>query len=137
MKGLVIRWLVLTVAILCASYLIDGIRVEGIFNAFFAAAILGIMTLHVMAINSNNRSRDIMSGSTILADQFEKLISMAYDSPDLVPGATASGEMHGYRIERIVSTTLIPNVKKIEISVIRDVENGRRFEATYYKGNRH
>ena len=43
MKGLVIRWLILTVAIMCASYLIDGIKVEGIFNAFFAAAILGIL----------------------------------------------------------------------------------------------
>ena len=43
MRGLFIRWLILTAAILCASYLIDGIRVDGFFSALFAAAILGIL----------------------------------------------------------------------------------------------
>lgn len=41
--GLLIRWLILTVAILVTSYLIDGIRTDGFFPAFFAAAILGIL----------------------------------------------------------------------------------------------
>jgi putative membrane protein len=41
--GLLIRWLFLTVAILIASYLLDGIHVSGFFSAFFAAAILGIL----------------------------------------------------------------------------------------------
>ncbi len=43
MKGLLIRWLMLTVAILAAAYLLPGIEVAGIFSAFFAAAILGIL----------------------------------------------------------------------------------------------
>ena len=43
MVGLVLRWFILTVAILFASYLMDGIRVSGFFSAFFAAAILGIL----------------------------------------------------------------------------------------------
>lgn len=43
MRGLFIRWLVLTFAILCASYLIDGIWVSSFFSAFFAAAMLGIL----------------------------------------------------------------------------------------------
>lgn len=43
MKGLLIRWLILTVAIMVASYLIDGIEVAGFFSAFSAAAILGIL----------------------------------------------------------------------------------------------
>jgi len=43
MKGLLIRWLVLTVAIMVASYLMEGIYVSGFFSAFFAAAILGIL----------------------------------------------------------------------------------------------
>ncbi len=43
MRGILIRWLALTLAILAAAYLIDGIRVSGFFSAFFAAAILGIL----------------------------------------------------------------------------------------------
>jgi putative membrane protein len=43
MKGLVIRWLFLTVAILVAAHLIAGIEVKGFWSAFFAAAILGVL----------------------------------------------------------------------------------------------
>ena len=43
MTGLIIRWLILTSAIIAASYLIDGIRVSGFFSAFFTAAVLGIL----------------------------------------------------------------------------------------------
>jgi putative membrane protein len=41
--GLFIRWLILTAAIIFASYILDGIHVSGFFSAFFAAAILGIL----------------------------------------------------------------------------------------------
>jgi putative membrane protein len=41
--GLLIRWLVLTIAITLTAYLMDGIRVSGFFSAFFAAALLGIL----------------------------------------------------------------------------------------------
>ena len=43
MRGLFLRWLILTVAIMFASYLMDGIHVSGFFSAFLAAAILGIL----------------------------------------------------------------------------------------------
>jgi putative membrane protein len=43
MKGIIIRWLVLTAAIMVAAYLMDGIQVSGFFSALFAAAILGIL----------------------------------------------------------------------------------------------
>ena len=43
MRGILIRWLILTVAIITASYLLDGISVSGFFSAFFTAAILGIL----------------------------------------------------------------------------------------------
>jgi putative membrane protein len=43
MRGILIRWLVLTLAILVASYLIEGIEVGGFVSAFFAAAMLGIL----------------------------------------------------------------------------------------------
>jgi len=43
--GLLVRWLVLTAAIIIASYLISGIEISGFFSAFFAAAILGILNI--------------------------------------------------------------------------------------------
>ncbi|MFO8163857.1 MAG: phage holin family protein [Thermodesulfobacteriota bacterium] len=43
MKGIIIRWLVLTAAIMFTSYVLDGIQVKGFFTALFAAAILGIL----------------------------------------------------------------------------------------------
>ena len=43
--GLLVRWLVLTAAIMIASYLISGIQISGFFSAFFAAAILGILNI--------------------------------------------------------------------------------------------
>jgi putative membrane protein len=42
-KGLLIRWLILTMAILMAAYLIDGIRVSGFTSVLLAAAVLGIL----------------------------------------------------------------------------------------------
>jgi putative membrane protein len=43
MKGIFLRWLILTFSIIATSYLIDGIEVSGFVSAFFAAAILGIL----------------------------------------------------------------------------------------------
>lgn len=45
MKGLVIRWLILTVAILLAAYLIDGIHVSGFLSGILAAAVLGVLNV--------------------------------------------------------------------------------------------
>ena len=43
MRGIFIRWIILTCAIIITSYLMDGIQVSGFFAAFFGAAILGIL----------------------------------------------------------------------------------------------
>lgn len=43
MRGILLRWLVQTLAILVAAGLLDGIRINGFFSALFAAAILGIL----------------------------------------------------------------------------------------------
>ena len=43
MKGIFIRWLTLSTAIIFTAYLLDGIRIDGFFSAFCAAAILGIL----------------------------------------------------------------------------------------------
>ena len=43
MRGLLLRWLVLTAAVLAASWFLDGIRVDGLVSALLAAATLGIL----------------------------------------------------------------------------------------------
>jgi putative membrane protein len=43
MIGLAIRWLILTLAILSAAYLLEGIHVQGFWTAVFAASALGIL----------------------------------------------------------------------------------------------
>ena len=43
MKGVLLRWLVLTAAVLTAAWLLDGIRVSGFLPALLAAALLGIL----------------------------------------------------------------------------------------------
>ncbi len=43
MAGILIRWLILTAAIIVTAYLLDGIMISGFVSAFFAAAILGIL----------------------------------------------------------------------------------------------
>ncbi len=43
MTGLIIRWIILTTAVISSSYLIDGIKVAGFFSALSAAAMLGIL----------------------------------------------------------------------------------------------
>ena len=43
MPGLLIRWLTLTVAVILAAYLINGIQVSGFLAALGAAAMLGIL----------------------------------------------------------------------------------------------
>lgn len=43
MRGLLLRWLVLTLAILAAAYIVKGIEVSGFLPALLAAAILGIL----------------------------------------------------------------------------------------------
>lgn len=45
MQGLILRWLLLTVAIMFATYLVPGIQVAGFSSALFAAAVLGILNV--------------------------------------------------------------------------------------------
>ena len=43
MKGLILRWLILSVAIMVAAHLFAGIHVDGYGTALFAALVLGIL----------------------------------------------------------------------------------------------
>ncbi len=50
MRAIVIRWLIMTAAILLTAYLLAGIRVSGFFSALAAAAILGILNTFLRPI---------------------------------------------------------------------------------------
>jgi len=43
MKGLILRWLILSVAIMVSAHLFTGIHVDGYGSALFAALVLGIL----------------------------------------------------------------------------------------------
>lgn len=43
MRGVLLRWVVLTAAVLAASWLLEGIRVDGLVSAVLAAAVLGLL----------------------------------------------------------------------------------------------
>lgn len=43
MRGILLRWLILTMAVLAAAYLLGGIAVSGFFSALLAAAMLGFL----------------------------------------------------------------------------------------------
>lgn len=103
--------------------------------SIFSIGILAIMTLHITAIKSNANARDIMMGTIQLTDQFEKLISTDYESALLNPGTTTSRVENKYRVEHIVASTVIPNIKKIDIAVFLDAPFGRSLKVTYYKRN--
>ena len=48
--GTVIRWLILTAAIILTSYLLDGIQVSGFFSALLAAAILSVLNVFLRPV---------------------------------------------------------------------------------------
>lgn len=48
--GTVIRWLILTAAIMLTSYLLDGIQVSGFFSAILAAAILSVLNVFLRPV---------------------------------------------------------------------------------------
>ena len=48
--GTVIRWLILTAAIILTSYLLDGIQVSGFFSALMAAAILSVLNVFLRPV---------------------------------------------------------------------------------------
>jgi len=50
MRGLLIRWMIQTLAILAAAYLLKGIDVAGFVPALLAAAILGILNAFLRPI---------------------------------------------------------------------------------------
>ncbi len=50
MRILLAKWFVLAIAIMTASYLIDGIEVSGFFSSIFTAVILGFLNLFLRPV---------------------------------------------------------------------------------------
>ena len=101
--------------------------------SIFCIGILAIMTLHVTAINSNAKARIILMGSTLLADQFEKLISADSANAGVDPGEAMSLAGNGFLVEHTIAATPIPNIKKIDLTITLDAAFGRSYKVTYYK----
>jgi putative membrane protein len=50
MSGILIRWLITTVAVLLVPYLVSGVQVKGLGSALIAAAILGVLNALVRPV---------------------------------------------------------------------------------------
>ncbi len=50
MQGILVRWLITTIAILIATELVSGVKVEGFATALVAAAILGVLNALVRPV---------------------------------------------------------------------------------------
>ena len=78
------------------------------------------MTLYVNAIHSNARARAILMTSTLLADQFEKLISADDADAGIEPGEAMSLAENGFVVNHTIAPTSIPNIKKIDLTITVD-----------------
>ena len=104
--------------------------------AVFSIGILGIMALHISAINSNAKAHRIIKGSTWMGDQLEKLMAMDYRAPELDPGVRTFRTPDGYEVRHAVSAAPIPNVKQVDITITMESSSGRGVTVTYYKADR-
>ena len=111
--------------------LIEILMVMGI----FCIGILAILALHITAINSNAKARATMTGSILLADQFEKLISADYRQLENISQEASATNAGGFLTQHTVSATAIPNIKKIDLTITLPGAAGRHFAVTYYKRN--
>ena len=131
MKGILIRWLILTVAILSAAYLLDGMEVRGFTSAFFAAAVLGILNavlrpvLIILTLPQNILSLGIF---TFVINAF--LLKMA---SGVIPGFEVHGfwpALFGSLIISLVSwllSSLINDRGRVEVIDLKK-RSGNRWE---------
>ncbi len=119
MKNILIRWIVMTAAILVAAYAIDGITVSGFFSAFFAAAALGILNaifrpiLLLLTLPINILTLGLFT--FVINALMLKLASA------IIPGF----DVHGFW-PAILGSLLISVVSWILNTIIRDIEGPRR-----------
>ena len=129
MKGILIRWLILTVAILSAAYLLDGMEVQGFTSAFFAAAVLGILNavlrpvLIILTLPLNILSLGLF---TFVINAF--LLKMA---SGVIPGL----EVHGFW-PALFGSLIISLVSWLLSSLINDRGRGEVIDLKKRSGNR-
>ena len=129
MKGIFLRWLILTGAIIIASYLLDGIRVSSFFSAFFAAAMLGLLNAFfrpiviILTLPINILSFGLF---TFLINAF--MLKMA---SGVIPGFDVSGFWSA-----VFGSLLITLVSWVLSSFINEQGTGQYIELTHKGGNR-
>ncbi len=129
MRGLFLRWLIQTLAILAASYLLEGIVVRGLFSALFAAAVLAVLNallrpiLLLITLPINILSLGLF---TFVINAF--LLQMA-------SGVIGGFEIRGFGTAFVGSllislvswllTTLVDDKGKVDVIVLNDRGQGR------------
>jgi putative membrane protein len=129
MKGIFLRWLILTGAIIIASYLLDGIRVSSFFSAFFAAAMLGLLNAFfrpiviILTLPINILSFGLF---TFLINAF--MLKMA---SGVIPGFDVSGFWSA-----VFGSLLISLVSWVLSSFINEQGTVQYIDLTHQGGNR-
>ena len=129
MKGIFLRWLILTGAIIIASYLLDGIRVSSFFSAFFAAAMLGLLNAFfrpiviILTLPINILSFGLF---TFLINAF--MLKMA---SGVIPGFDVSGFWSA-----VFGSLLISLVSWVLSSFINEEGTVQYIDLTHQGGNR-
>lgn len=129
MRGLFLRWLIQTLAILAAAYLLEGIVVRGFLPALFAAAVLAVLNallrpvLLLLTLPLNILTLGLF---TFVINAL--LLQMA-------SGVIGGFEVHGFGTAFIGSllislvswllTTLIGDKGKVDVIVLNDRGQGR------------
>ena len=98
--------------------------------------ILGVMSMQVSTIRANSWARHLTEGTTLCADQFEKMVPMSYHDDDLAPSTTTTVQEGNYTVQWDVSAENVPvnNMKTITITVSwPEAGQQRSISHVYYK----
>ena len=104
-----------------------------------AIGVMGIWSMQGVAIKSNSTARKVTDASAMCSDQFEKLMSLPYDDPDLTPGAHPPRKKGIYTVKWEVSglNDPITNVKTVRVIASWGELGGeeKKVEYVYYKAD--
>ncbi|WP_321413292.1 prepilin-type N-terminal cleavage/methylation domain-containing protein [uncultured Desulfobacter sp.] len=101
-------------------------------TSILAIGILGIIQMHISAIQGNETAWKFTESSGFAANEIEGLIRLPYDDDDFVNGSKQQGD---YNVSwTVTNSDPIPNVKKITMTVgWTDKGTTKTYISEYYK----
>lgn len=101
-------------------------------TSILAIGILGIIQMHISAIQGNETAWKFTESSSFAANEIERLIRLSYDDDDFVDGSKTQEQ---YNVSwTVTDTDPIPNVKKITMTVgWTDKGIAKTYISEYYK----